>query len=272
MVLGTGHGQDLALADHGDEADLLTQEKFLEDDPVARAAKAAAGQDVVDGRLGGGEIPGQDDALARCEPIGLDDDGGADLAQIRQGGFELAETGVGRRGDTVTLEKILGEGLGPLQLGRPLGGSEAGQSRRLEAVHQARHQGGLGTDDGEADGLGAGEGDQGIQVLGGDVEILDARFLGGTAIAGGDEDRLDPGRLGGLPGQGMFAATAADDQDIHEGTPVRMTASGLAAGRWRSGEGDDASLAGADEGQDLIGLGGRIIALRPRQGLLQEQA
>ena len=47
MVLGAGHGQDLALADQGDEADLFSLQEFLDDDPVARAAKAATGLAVT---------------------------------------------------------------------------------------------------------------------------------------------------------------------------------------------------------------------------------
>jgi len=51
------------------------------------------------------------------------------------------------------------------------------------------------------------------QYVDGDVFALG--FDGGAGVPGGNEDFLDPWVLGDFPGQGVFTATAANDQNIH---------------------------------------------------------
>ncbi|MGY2856012.1 hypothetical protein ACVWWF_004417 [Pseudomonas tolaasii] len=48
-----------------------------------------------------------------------------------------------------------------------------------------------------------------------DGDVFALGFNGGTGVAGCDEDFLDARVLGNFPGQGVFTATAADDQNIH---------------------------------------------------------
>jgi len=59
-----------------------------------------------------------------------------------------------------------------------------------------------------------GEAHKGRDILDADRDVLQFRFACGAGIAGGDKHLLDQGGLCSLPGQGMFAA-AADDQNLH---------------------------------------------------------
>ena len=86
---------------------------------------------------------------------------------------------------------------------------------RLESVDDAGHQRPLGPDDREVDALGRGQLDQAGDVLGRDGDIAHLRLGGGAGIARRDEHLVTRARLRALPGERMFAAAAADDQDLH---------------------------------------------------------
>jgi hypothetical protein len=58
---------------------------------------------------------------------------------------------------------------------------------------------------------------QGVDV---DSDVFALGFSGGAGVAGGNEDFLDAGVLGDFPGQGVFTAAAADDQNFHVKTSV----------------------------------------------------
>ena len=48
-----------------------------------------------------------------------------------------------------------------------------------------------------------------------DRHVFDARFKIGAGVTGSDENFAHQWRLRHFPGDGMFAATAADDEYIH---------------------------------------------------------
>ncbi len=256
MILGAGHGQDVPAAHQGDEARLLAAQHFLDDHPATGVPEAVALQHVAHRRLGGRQVLGEDDALARCQAVGLDHDGGADPAQVVQGRRGFGEGGIGRGGDAVAGQEILGEGLGPLQLRWRPARSEAAQPRNLERVRDSGHQRCLGPDDGQPDPIALGELDQGRDVVRGDGDVLDPRLARGAAITRGDIDPLRQRRLCRLPRQGVLAPTVADDEYVHACCPWRSggCASWPTAGVG-SGEGDDPAPARLDELHDLRGLG-----------------
>ncbi len=72
-----------------------------------------------------------------------------------------------------------------------------------------------GTHDGEPDVLTRREFDQGLDGVGGDVDIAYLGLERGARIAWGDEHLMNPGRLRAFPRQRMFAAATADDENLH---------------------------------------------------------
>ena len=84
-----------------------------------------------------------------------------------------------------------------------------------EGIDHAKNQRCFRSNDGQADPILLGECDQSGDIVCSNWNIGNALFSGSSRIAWRDKDLIGEGRLGGLPGQGMFAATAANDQDIH---------------------------------------------------------
>jgi hypothetical protein len=215
VILRGGERQDVRTVDHDDEARLLAGQEFLDDHAVARAAEAPGTEHVLHRRLRGREILGEDDALARGEPVGLDHDGRADPAQIGERGLGLGEDAVGRRRDAMVREEVLGEGLRALELCGVSGRSETAQTGRLEGIDDARNQRCLRADDGQVDRLLGRKTHQCRNVVRRDRQILHLGLVRGSAVAGRNVNAFGQRRLCGLPGEGMLAPAIADDQDLH---------------------------------------------------------
>ena len=154
-------------------------------------------------------------ALAGGEAVGLDDDRCAAPRDVVARLLRVGEHRVAGGGNAVALEKALGEGLAGLQLGRGLCGPEDAQARGGEGIDHAERERTLGSDHGQRHGLALREREQARQVIGGDGDVAAARLGGRPRVAGGDEHLLHGGGLGQLPGQGVFAATRADDEEFH---------------------------------------------------------
>ena len=92
-------------------------------------------------------------------------------------------------------------------------GTEDPQALRLEGIDDSGGQGGLRTDDGQAHVVVPGEADQGRKIVGLDRHIL--AFDVGAGVARGDENAVRPRALRNLPGQGVFPAAVANNEDIH---------------------------------------------------------
>jgi hypothetical protein len=178
-------------------------------------AEGVAGEHVGHRRLGLRQGPGDDHALAGSEAVGLDDDRRAALAQVGQRRLELAEGGVGCRGNVVPGEEGLAEGLGTLELCCAGAGTEAAQALRFEVIDHACHERRFRAHDRQADVLAAHEIRERVEIHRVDGHVLHARIEGRAGIARGDVDAADARRARGLPGQSVFPATAAEYQDLH---------------------------------------------------------
>lgn len=85
----------------------------------------------------------------------------------------------------------------------------------LEVTLDAVDEGSLRTGDNEVDTILLGESNKTGVVIALDVDTLDLAVgtLSGASIAGSDVDNVDAGRLGQFPGQRMFTAAIADDEN-----------------------------------------------------------
>ena len=108
VVLRRGERQRRHAIAKRKERRLLAGEKFLDYDLAGGLAQTAA-EHHVDRRVRGGEVFGDDHALAGGKPVGLDHDRRAALADIGLSRFGGAETLVGGGGDAVCAAQILGE-------------------------------------------------------------------------------------------------------------------------------------------------------------------
>lgn len=205
--------------DHDDEGGFLAVEELLDHHARACVTESIAGQHVTHGFLGFLEGHGNDHALAGGQAVGLDHDRGTLLAQVGQRRFDFGEVLIVGGRDGVTRQEVLGERLGAFQLRGGGGGAEDVQAARAEQVDDAFDQWCLGADDGQ---LHIGSGEIG-QLLDGqyvDGDVLALGFGGGAGVARGDEHLGNSRILRDLPGQGMLAAAAADDQYVHFSLPM----------------------------------------------------
>ncbi len=212
MVLGAAEGQGGGPVAQGEHGGFLAGHELLDHQPRAGLAEAAV-QHVAGGvqRLGAGG--GDHHALAGGQAIGLEHVGRGEAVQRlihRVQALDHDEAG-GRQ--MVAFGEGLGEGLGGFQLGRLGGGTEAGDAQRLQPVGQALFQRRLGPDHHEVGLNLVHQGEQAVHVVGGYRAHL--AQLGHAGVAGGDHQAAEAGGLGDLPRQGVFAATAAHQQDVH---------------------------------------------------------
>ena len=153
------------------------------------------------------------DALARRQPVGLDDDGRAVLLDIGFCRFDVAESLEERGGDVVAHHETLGEILGGFQLCRGLGRPEYSESCGAERIHDARRQRRFRADHGHVDVFALRER---YQVGNrGDGDILHAVFQSCARIARRDIYLLHLGALRQTPGQRVLASAGTDDQNFH---------------------------------------------------------
>ena len=207
VVLGGGEGQEGCAGAEADEADFFAFEEFFEEEMGAEAFDGVFG-------LGGGG--GDDDAFAAGETVGFDDDGQGEAGEGGVGFLISGDLDGAGGGDGGAFEELFGEDFGAFEAGGGLGGADDVEIALAETVDDAGDQRGFGADDGEVDGEGFGE----VGVTG-DVSGRGeaAGELGDAGVAGAGDEIGDLGRLGQAPGEGMFAASAADDQDVQEWIP-----------------------------------------------------
>ena len=136
----------------------------------------------------------------------------------------------GRRGDLVA-ERLRG-----LEPGGVPGRAEDGDPGAREGIGDAGREGRLGADDDELGGHRPGGGDdrRGIERI--DAGQRPDAWLGGHRRAPGRHDDLvDAGLRGELPGEGVLAAAAADDEDPGRHDEARGAHDRAIPPRWRIG-------------------------------------
>ncbi len=171
-----------------------------------------------------------DHALAGGQAVGLDDDRGAALAYIVEGGLEFGELAVLRGWYAVAFHERLRECLRPFELRRRGPRAETAQAGVLETVDDAGDERSLGSDDRQVDVLGLRQPEQAVDVLGTDVDVPHARLVRRPGVAGRDDHGIYALRLCDLPRQRMFASAATDDQYLHESRPLSRRSVGLLVG------------------------------------------
>ncbi len=205
--------------DHDDEAGLFAIEELLDHHPRPGVAEGIAGEHVTHGVLGFSQGHGDDHALAGRQAVGLDNDRCALFAQIGQRRFDFGEVLIVGGRDGVTRQEILGEGLRAFQLRGGSGGAEDVQPARAEQIDHAFDQRRFRSDDGQLH-VGRGKVRQLLDGQHVDGDVLALGFSGGACVAGGYVYLGNAWVLRDLPGQGMLAAAATDDQYVHFSLPM----------------------------------------------------
>ena len=180
------------------------------------------------------------DALARREPVGLDDDpavrGEAHRVGQARRRVRLGERPAPGHRDARRLGDLPAERLRALDPGRGGARAEDREPGVRERVGDAGGQRRLRPDDDELGGEPPGDRDDRRTVERIDGLAADPRLRRDPVGSGRDEDLVDA-RLGGeLPGQRVLAAAAADDQDPGRLDQARQRRScARHRGRWRIG-------------------------------------
>ena len=215
MVLAGVEGLDgLAVAEREDGG-LFADEAVLQEDACAGGPEGTV-EAVFDRLFGGVEVIGDDHALSGGQSIGFHHDGGTVLLEILQCGRSIGEDrGIGGR-QTVTVHEVLGEGLGALELSGFLIRADDAQTALAEGVHDAFAEQCFGTDHGEADVVVLRELRQSLRGV-----FRHGNSAGDSGIAGSPIEFVRQGALHHLPRQGVLAATAANQKDIHRRLGVR---------------------------------------------------
>ena len=218
MIHGGHHGHHGLPVGEGQDGDLRSGEKLLNDHPAAALTEHALlhhGDNGLPGLLPG---LGDDDALTQGQTVGLDHDGHFRRFQILQGRRRIVKALIGGGGDAVLLHQVLGKNLAALNLGRRGPGAEAGDAFFVQRVHRPQHQGVVRGHHGVVHLLLHGKSHNALDVLGPDGDAL--RIRGDAAVAGQGVDFGDFRVLFQLFDDGVFAAAAADHKKLHSLSPL----------------------------------------------------
>src|SRR3989442_1342309 len=212
---GAGNGAPRAAVGDRKERRLLAAQKLLDHDGGAGRPELPALQAARDGRLGLGERRAHDGALARGEPIGLDDHRRPELARERARGVGIGERRVARRRNARARHQIFREGLAAFERGGGRARPEHGKAFVAQAVGETGNQRHLGPDDDEVGALALGEPHDAVVVV--DAHRHAHGAPGDAGIARRRHQTREPRALGELPAERVLAAAAADDEQVHSG-------------------------------------------------------
>ena len=140
MVHGGDHRLHGLAVCEGQDADLGTGKKLLNDDVLAALAEDLIRHHGLDGLLGLLPGLGNDDTLAQGQAVSLDDRRNGGGFQIPKGRVHIVEDLVLRRGNAVLLHQILGEDLAALDDGGVGLGAEAGNALAVQGIHRPQDQ------------------------------------------------------------------------------------------------------------------------------------
>ena len=188
---------------------------FLEDDPRSGIAELPLLHRCAHRRLSDDAIRRDNDAFARRETIGFDDNGEAELSRANHGvcrvcGFAHA---IARRRNAAARHELFREHLAALELRSRARRAEDAQAPRTKQIDDAAIERQFGTNDGEIDALAFGERGKRVDVAGGNRgEACDFCH---PWIPGCAQHVADAGFAREFPGDRMLAAAASDHQNLH---------------------------------------------------------
>ena len=149
-----------------------------------------------------------------CQSIGFDNDGCALTIHVIMRGSGIAKGFETGRRNVVACHEPLGEILRTFQLGGRFGRAKDLQATLAKHIDDASSKRRLRTDYRQMDGILCGKVGQCMDVR--NRQILEFRFAGGTGVTRCDIDFGDACSLRQLPGQRVFTAARADNENFHE--------------------------------------------------------
>ena len=183
MIHGRNHGNDRFTVGKAQNGDLGAFHKFFDDNARTALAESLVLDHGADGGFCFLHRLRDDDALAECQTVGLDDDGRALRINIGAGSVRVGEELILCRGDAVLFHQVLGKCLARLDDGGLLVGAEAGNARLAQRVHRAEGQRIVRRDNGVVDPVRLGKLDLRGDVLCADLRHAD-RVGGDAAVTG----------------------------------------------------------------------------------------
>ena len=183
MIHGGNHGNDRFTVGKAQNGDLGPLHELLDDDARAALTEGLVLDHGADGGFCFLHRLRDDDALAECQTVGLDDDGRALRINIGAGSVRVGEELILCRGDAVFFHQILGKCLARLDDGGLLVGAEARDARLGQRVHRAEGQRIVRRDDGVVDPVHFRKFDLRGDVL--RADLADADRVGGDAAVTG---------------------------------------------------------------------------------------
>ena len=201
---------------HGRAVDEAEQRHLRPVEVGLQEHRVAAVEERAGVRAGGVQVCGHHHALARGEPVVLDDVGRREAGQrgVEAGG--VVDDLRRRRADARRRHHVLGERLGALDARGGGAGAEAGDARAADGVGDARHQRDLGADHDEVGRPALGQCRDGAGV--GDVDAVLLGDRGRARVARRARQRGDAGVLRERENDRMLTSTGTDHEDAHDGT------------------------------------------------------
>ena len=210
VVLRGGKDDVVAAGDDDEDAGFFTEEAVFDEQLAARGAEFIAGEHFADGGLGLGERLGHDDAFARGEAIGFDDDRDRACPQVSERRLNRIKKRRGRSWDAVLEENFFGENFRGFEARAVGAGTVNGNAEGAQAVGEAEREWDLGTDDDEGDVFALHERDEAGDVVGGNREARG--FLGDAGVTGCANHARGGGRGEERTDERVFASAGADDE------------------------------------------------------------
>ena len=171
---------------------------------------------VVQRLFGVGKRQRHDDAFARRQSVGFDDDRRALRANVLQRRRQFVEDVIACGRNVVPDEKFFREGFRTFELRGDLARAEATKTLAAKTIDESGNERRFGADDGQRDIFFFRQSEQSIDVVQRDIRIAHAGFARRARVAGSDDDFADAVGLLDLPRQRMFAAAGTDDENFHE--------------------------------------------------------
>ena len=212
MILRGGKRHGCCAIAERKETGFLTFKKFLDDDFRARLAKAP-GENFVDGGKRLIHIHGDDDAFACGEPVGLDDNRRALFGDEGFGGGSVGESSIGGGRNVELGAEVFGVALGAFKLRGSGTRSEGFNAFRVEPVDKPCDQRVFRSYYYEVDVADAAKAHNRVKIERGKRHTLGNGS--DAAIARCAIKLRDKGTCRDLPAQRMFAATRANDKNVH---------------------------------------------------------